>query len=123
MKALAFLPLVTVAACSEAAVPAANGTVAAASAPARAAAATPVTVAQAMVRQQLGADGDVRFGAARTYRNNGVAIVCGAYAPQGEGERRFVAVGDVDVWLEPNMAPGEMDRAFAEYCRDGAANA
>ena len=122
MKVLAFLPLVMVAACGQAAAPAANET-SAAKAPARSPAVTPVTVAQRMVRQQLGPNGDVRFGAARIYTNDGIAIVCGAYAPQGQSEQRFVAVGDVDVWLEPNMAPGEMDRAFAEYCRDGAANA
>ena len=121
MKALAFLPLAMVAACGQAAVPAANEA-AAAKAPA-APAVTPVTVAQRMVRQQLGPAGEVRFGAARIYTNEGVAIVCGSYAPQGQSEQRFVAVGDVDVWLEPNMAPGQMDRAFAEYCRDGAANA
>ena len=122
MKAFAFLPLAMVAACGEAAVPASNDA-AAANAPARSPAVTPVTVAQRMVRQQLGPNGEVRFGAARIFTNDGIAIVCGSYAPHGQGEQRFVAVGDVDVWLEPNMAPGEMDRAFAEYCRDGAANA
>jgi hypothetical protein len=110
------------AACDEAAVPASNET-AAAPAAAQPPAATPVTIAQRMVRQQLGPAGEVRFGSARIYSNDGIAIVCGSYAPQGQSEQRFVAVGDVDVWLEPNMAPGEMDRAFAEYCRDGAANA
>jgi hypothetical protein len=113
---------VLIAGCGEASVPAANDA-AAAKAPARSPAVTPVTVAQRMVRQQLGPNGDVRFGAARIFTNDGIAIVCGSYAPQGGGEQRFVAVGDVDVWLEPNMAPGEMDRAYAEYCRDGAANA
>ena len=122
MKALVFLTLALTAACGEAAVPTGNES-AVAKAPARSPAVTPVTVAQRMVRQQLGPAGDVRFGAARIYSNGGIAIVCGSYAPQGQGEQRFVAVGDVDVWLEPNMAPGEMDRAFAAYCRDGAANA
>jgi hypothetical protein len=116
------MPALLAGGCGEAAVPVANET-AATKAPAASPTVTPVTVAQRMVRQQLGAAGDVRFGAARIYSNNGIAIVCGAYAPQGQSEQRFVAVGDVDVWLEPNMAPGEMDRAFAEYCRDGAANA
>jgi hypothetical protein len=120
--AFALAPLALVASCGEAAVPAANETVAARAA-ARPPAVTPVTVAQRMVRRQLGVAGDVRFGQARIYTNDGIAIVCGSYTPQGQGEQRFVAVGDIDVWLEPNMAPGEMDRAFAEYCRDGAANA
>jgi hypothetical protein len=122
VRALALLPLALAGGCGEAAVPAANEA-AAAKAPAQSPAVTPVTVAQRMVRHQLGAAGDVRFGDARIYSHGGVAIVCGSYAPQGQGEQRFVAVGDVDVWLEPNMAPGEMDRAFAQYCRDGAANA
>ncbi|HZF94913.1 MAG TPA: hypothetical protein VEZ20_08575 [Allosphingosinicella sp.] len=119
---LALAAAVLIAGCGEASVPAANDA-ATAKAPARSPAVTPVTIAQRMVRQQLGPSGDVRFGAARIYTSGGIAIVCGSYAPQGQGEQRFVAVGDVDVWLEPNMAPGEMDRAFAQYCRDGAANA
>jgi hypothetical protein len=109
------------AACGEAAVPA-NETAPVAKAPA--APATPDAVAQRMVRQQLGAEGEgVRFGAARIYTHDGVPVVCGSYAQARQAEQRFVAVGDIEVWLEPNMRPGEMDRAFAEYCRDGAANA
>jgi hypothetical protein len=65
----------------------------------------------------------VRFESARAYRSGGVAVVCGAYSQPGRPNQRFVAVSDVDVWLEPDMAPGQMDRAFAEFCRDGAANA
>ena len=121
--ALAFAPLALVAACGgEAAVPASNEA-AAVRAPAPSPAVTPVTVAQRMVRRQLGAVGDVRFGAARVYSNSNLAIVCGSYAPPGQSEQRFVAVGDLDVWIEPNMPRDQMDRAFAEYCRDGAANA
>lgn len=108
--------------CGDAAVPANQAK--AARAPATAAPTTPDAVAQRLVRQQLGAAGsDARFGATNIYTHDGVPVVCGSYAESGRPEQRFVAVGDVDVWLEPNMRPGEMDRAFAEYCRDGAANA
>jgi hypothetical protein len=105
--------------CSEAAAPKNE---ARAAAPAPAAALTPEAVAQRLVRRQLG-EGEVRFGAARVFHDEGFAIVCGSYARGREPEQRFVAVGDIQVWLEPDMAPGEMDRAFAEYCRDGSANA
>jgi hypothetical protein len=105
--------------CGEAAAPQNK---AAAAAPAPAAAPSPEAVAQRLVRRQLGT-GEVRFGAARVFRDEGFAIVCGSYARGREPEQRFVAVGDIQVWLEPDMAPGEMDRAFAQYCRDGAANA
>ena len=110
-----------VAACS-AETPARNEGVASkqASAPARA---DPVGVAQRLVRQRLGGNTNVRFGEARTYRDGGVAVVCGSYAQPGAAELRFVAVTDLDVWLEPEMGPGEMDRAFAEFCRDGVGNA
>ena len=105
------------ASCGEAAVPANEA--AAARPPA---AQGPEAAAQRLVRQRLGS-GEVRFEAARAYRSGGVAVVCGAYSQPGRPHQRFVAVSDVDVWLEPDMAPGQMDRAFAEFCRDGAADA
>jgi hypothetical protein len=82
----------------------------------------PVEVAQRLVRRNAGA-GEIRFDEARTYTHGGVAIVCGRYSKAGASAQRYVAVGDLQVWLEPDMAPGEMDRAFGQYCRDGAANA
>lgn len=82
----------------------------------------PEAAAQRLVRQRLG-NGEVRFGEARAYHDEGVTVVCGAYSQPGSPHQRFVAVGDIEVWLEPDMAPGQMDRAFAEFCRDGAANA
>ena len=105
--------------CGEGAAPD-NG--AAAAAPPPAAPPAPEQVAQRMVRRQLGGS-EVSFGATRVYRDDGFAIVCGSYRQPRQSEQRFVAVGDLQVWLEPDMAAGEMDRAFAEYCRDGAANA
>jgi hypothetical protein len=82
----------------------------------------PVEAAQRLVRRNSGA-GEIRFGEARTYSHQGVAIVCGRYSRGAAAEQRYVAVSDLQVWLEPDMAPGEMDRAFGQYCRDGAANA
>ena len=88
-------------------------------APARAG---PEAEAERLVRQRLGPV-ELRFEEARAYRRDGIAIVCGSYSQPGRPHQRFVAVGDIDVWLEHEMEPGQMDRAFAEYCRDGAANA
>ena len=106
------------ASCGEAAVPENK----AAAAPRPAASAGPEAAAERLVRARLGSS-DVRFEQARAYRSGGVAVVCGAYSQPGHPHQRFVAVSDVDVWLEPDMAPGQMDRAFAEFCKDGAADA
>jgi hypothetical protein len=82
----------------------------------------PEQAAERLVRQRLGTS-EIRFGEARAYRSGGATVVCGTYSEPGRPHQRFVAVDEVDVWLEPDMAPGQMDRAFAEFCRDGAANA
>ena len=104
--------------CGQAAAPANEGTAARAAAPRHG----PAAAAERLVRQRVGT-GELRFEESRAYRHGDVAVVCGSYAQPGRPHQRFVAVSDVDVWLEPEMAPGQMDRAFAEYCRDGAANA
>jgi hypothetical protein len=108
-----------VAGCGRAAAPANDQATAAAPAPSPSG---PVAVAQNLVRRNSGA-GEIRFGEARIYSHEGVAIVCGRYSRGGAENQRYVAVSDLQVWLEPDMAPGEMDRAFGQYCRDGAANA
>jgi hypothetical protein len=114
---LAFAALL--AGCGEAAAPGNAAAPAGAKAPEPA---TPEALAQRLIRQRLRSD-EVRFEGARAYRSGAATVVCGTYAEPGRPLQRFVAVGDVDVWLEPDMAPGQMDRAFAEFCRDGAANA
>jgi hypothetical protein len=106
--------------CGEAAAPA-NQTVAA-PAPVPAGEAGSVAAAQRLVRQRLG-NAALRFGAPRVYRGEGVEIVCGTYAEGRAAEQRYIAVSDVDVFLEPQMEPGEMDRADAEFCRDRPRNA
>ncbi|HEX8216416.1 MAG TPA: hypothetical protein VF577_03035 [Allosphingosinicella sp.] len=119
LKALALGAVPLLAGCGEAAAPA-NQTVAAPPPPA--AASGSVAAAQRLVRQRLG-NADLRFGAPRVYRGEGVEIVCGTYAEGRAAEQRFIAVSDVDVFLEPQMEPGEMDRADAEFCRDRPRNA
>ncbi len=108
---------ILMAGCQEAAAPANE-----AKAAAEPALPAPIATAQRLVRQNSGA-GEIQFGEARIYSHQGVAIVCGRYSRAGAGNQRYVAVSDLQVWLEPDMAPGEMDRAFSQYCRDGAANA
>jgi hypothetical protein len=108
------------AACGQAASP---GNDAAAEAPAAAAAEeTPEERAQRLVRQHLEGR-EIGFGRSQTFVARNVAVVCGSYWEAGRAEQRFVAVSDLRVFVEPEMGPGEMDRAFAEFCRDGAANA
>jgi hypothetical protein len=116
-RSAAFASAVLLASCGQAAEPA-NKT-AAVKAPEPA---TPEALAQRLVRQRLGG-GDVRFEDARAFAHDGATVVCGTYSQPGRAHQRFVAVSGVDLWLEPEMAPGQMDRAFAEFCRDGAANA
>ncbi len=86
------------------------------------AAATPAGVGGGVVRERL-RGAELRFGEAETYRNGDVPVVCGTYSQPGRPHRRYVAVSDIEVWVEEDMASGQMDRAFAEFCRDGAANA
>ena len=118
-RSLALMPAALIGGCGDAAVPAANQT---AAAPARPAASGPAAAAERLVRQRAGT-GEVRFEESHAFANNGAAIVCGVYSQPGRPHQRFVAVSDVDIWLESEMAPGEMDRAVAEFCRNGAANA
>jgi hypothetical protein len=105
------------ASCGQAAVPANKAAVVSAPEPA-----TPEAVAQRLIRQRLGG-GDVRFEDAHAFAHDGATVVCGSYSQPGHAHQRFVAVTGVDLWLEPDMAPGQMDRAFTEFCRNGAANA
>jgi hypothetical protein len=105
------------ASCGQAAEPANKAAVARAAEPA-----TPEAAAQRLVRQRLGGD-DLRFEESHAFAHDGATVVCGSYSQPGRAHQRFVAVTGVDLWLEPEMAPGQMDRAFAEFCRDGAANA
>jgi hypothetical protein len=85
--------------------------------------ATPIEVAEGLVRQRLGAAAEIRFTGGRTFGREGVPVVCGTYAEPGRPNQRYVAVSSIEVWIEPDMRPGQMDLAFEEFCRDQAANA
>ncbi len=74
--------------------------------------------AEQLVRQRLGAAAQVRFVQARTGNRRGATIVCGAYEQSG-ARHRYIVVGGDDVFVEPEMRAGEMERAFAEFCGDG----
>lgn len=85
--------------------------------------ASPVEVAEELVRQRLGPAAEVRFTGGRSFQGEGVPVVCGTYAEPGRPNQRYVAVSSIEVWIEHDMRPGQMDRAFEEFCRDRPANA
>ncbi len=96
------------------AAPAANNQ--AAATPTPAAPTSPAAVAERLVRQQAGAE--ARIVAAQARRHEGVVVICGAYE-QGGRRHRYIVVNAEQVWLEPNMSPGEMPRAVNEFCAEG----
>ena len=78
--------------------------------------------AQRLVRARLGAGGgEVHFLAVRRSASEGVPIVCGEYE-QGGRRQRYIVVNAENAWVEPQMRPGQMDQAVAEYCREGNDN-
>lgn len=77
-----------------------------------------VGAAERLVRERLGNPRGLTFSNPRRGAGEGVAIVCGDYE-QGGARHRYIVVGGQDVFVEPRMRPGEMDRAFAEFCGDG----
>lgn len=81
-----------------------------------------VSAAERLVRQRLGTTGEIHFSGARRSAADGVAIVCGGYE-QGGSRQRYIVVGADEAFIEPQMQAGEMDRAFAEFCREGTDNA
>ena len=105
------------AACGQGEAPAANQTAAAPKA-APAAVEGDVGAAERLVRERLGDAQGLAFSNPRRGASEGVAIVCGEYR-QGGQSHRYVVVDRQDVFLEPQMQPGEMDRAFREFCGEG----
>ena len=77
-----------------------------------------VDAAQRLVRAQVAERGEVRFAEPQTGTREGVTVVCGKYS-QGGREHRYIVVNREDVFVEPEMRPGEMPRAVAEFCGDG----
>jgi len=77
-----------------------------------------VGTAERRVRERLGNPRGLTFANPRRGASEGVPIVCGDYEQDG-ATRRYIVVGGEEVFVEPRMGPGEMDRAFAEFCGDG----
>ena len=107
------------AACQQSSAPASNQ---AAAAPAqKAAPVSDVSTAQQRVLARLGAGAQVHFLNVRRSASEGVPVICGTYE-QGGARQRYIVVNGEDAFVEPQMRPGEMDRAVAEFCREGTDN-
>ena len=106
------------AACQQAA-PANNQAASAPPPPQKAAPESDVAAAQRLVRARLGG-AEVHFLAVHRSASEGVPIVCGTYEQGGRTERYIVVDGNA--WVEPQMRPGQMDLAVAEYCGQGHDN-
>ena len=89
-----------------------------AAAPTNAAApADPLAVAERLVRERIGQRGEIRFVEARVRDHRGVPVVCGVYEQAGTRQRYIVVDGQV--WVEPEMTPGQMPLAINEFCAEG----
>nr|MDQ4088370.1 hypothetical protein [Pseudomonadota bacterium] len=77
-----------------------------------------VGAAERLVRQRLGDPQGLAFSNPRRGASEGVSIVCGDYE-QGGQRQRYIVVDRQDVFVEPQMQGGEMDRAFREFCGEG----
>ena len=111
-----FVPLL--AACQQAAPPANQIVVAPQQ---KAAPESDVGAAQRLVRASIGAGGEVRFLNPIRSASQGVPIICGQYEQAGR-RQRYIVVNRQDTFIEPQMQPGQMDRAVAEFCREGHDN-
>ena len=89
-----------------------------AAAPPPASPANPVAIAERLVRERVAARGEVRFVEGGIRRHQDVIVVCGAYE-QGGQRQRYIVVNGEDVFVEPEMAAGEMPRAVNEFCAEG----
>ena len=115
MRGLALGSLIALAACGRGEV--ANNQTANVAAPAPAPE-TPSATAERLVRARIGSAGETRFADASAGTREGVSVVCGAYT-QGSARHRYIVVNGEDVFIEPEMGPGEMARAVTEFCGDG----
>ena len=113
-----FALLILLAGCQRSEAPANQAAPAAPPAAAAPTAEGDVGAAQRLVRQRIGATGEMHFAEAQRRAAHGVAIVCGAYE-QGGARQRYIVVGGEEAFVEPRMRAGEMERAWGEYCTDG----
>ena len=80
--------------------------------------ANPVAIAERLVRDRVAARGAPRFVEGAIRRHREVIVVCGAYEQAGV-RQRYIVVNGEDVFVEPEMAAGEMPRAINEFCAEG----
>jgi len=90
----------------------------AAAAPAPVSPANPVAIAERLVRDRVASRGEVRFVEGGIRRHQEIVVVCGAYEQAG-ARQRYIVVNGEDVFVEPEMGPGEMPRAVNEFCAEG----
>ena len=108
-------------ACQQADAPASNQA-AAVPAPQKAAPEGDVAAAERQVRARLGgAGGAINFVAATRSASEGIPVICGAYE-QGGRRQRYIVVNGEEAFVEPQMLPGQMDRAAREFCGEGTDN-
>ena len=93
----------------------ANNQAAATAPPQKAAPESDVAAAERLVRARIGAGAEVHFLGVRRSASEGVPIVCGFYE-QGGRRLRYIVVNSDDAFVEPQMRPGQMDHAVAEFC-------
>ena len=71
-----------------------------------------------LVRARVEQRGALRCVEARVRNHQGFAVVCGVYEQAGR-QQRYIVVNGEDLFVEPEMAAGEMPRAVNEFCAEG----
>ncbi|MGE3150858.1 MAG: hypothetical protein AB7K04_17560 [Pseudorhodoplanes sp.] len=89
-----------------------------AAAPAAVSPANPVAIAERLIRARTSARGEIRFVEGGIRQHQGVIVVCGAYEQAG-ARQRYIVVNGEDVFVESEMAAGQMALAVNEFCAEG----
>ena len=118
MRLLLLAPLLLLAACQRGQPPANNQVEAPPPAPEAAAPKGDVSGAERLVRERLGNPRGVTFANPRRTAGGGVPIVCGEFEQDGR-RQRYIVVNGAEAFVEPQMRPGEMERAMREFCGVG----
>ena len=77
-----------------------------------------VSGAERLVRERLGNPRNTTFANPRRTAAGGVPIVCGEFVRDGR-RQRYIVVNGERAFVEPQMRPGEMERAMREFCGVG----
>ena len=77
-----------------------------------------VSGAERLVRARLGNPANITFANPRRTAGGGVPIVCGEFEQDGR-RQRYIVVNGAEAFVEPQMRPGEMERAMREFCGVG----